>query len=209
MFGIQVVMRLGFNEARTLTDVRLLADGKPFDAVFYPLDGSDPEPPPATVSPASGDEVTVEGIVQAPCTGDASLPVVEVESSAPGAGRTYLFTSDSTAAYRDAVEEWCARPLTMVVTGMRITPEGEQTLTLQLSNPAAEAVTVESRAVQGDGYAWDPATLEVGGGAIETLKITGRSEVATECPPTPPWETNDVLADGQPLQPSAEGVSIC
>lgn len=160
--------------------------------------------------PSSG---RVEGgyalIVQAPCTGDASLPVVEVESSAPGAGRTYLFTPDSTAAYRDAVEEWCARPLTMVVTGMRITPEGEQTLTLQLSNPAAEAVAVESRAVQGDGYAWDPVTLEVGGGAIETLKITGRSEVATECPPTPPWETNDLLADGQPLQPSAEGVSIC
>jgi hypothetical protein len=208
-FGIQIEMQVRYHEARTLTGVRLLAGGKPADAVFYPLDGSDPEPPPSTLSVTPGDVVTVDGVVQVPCTEEATLPVAEINSGAEGSTRIDRFAPDSLTDYRDAVEQWCARPFTMVVTGARTTPRGEQRLTLQLSNPKPDAVTIESRAVQGDGYAWDPTSIEVGGGRVATMTITGQSEVARECPPTPPWETDDLLVDGQPLYPSPEGASAC
>jgi hypothetical protein len=197
-----VGIRVGYDDARTVTAARLVVGDHAEDTSLYPLDGSDPDVPPETVRLGRGDQVLLENSLLVSCTGDPETPVYEVDSEANGVERTDRFRPANAAGYRKAVAEWCARPVTMDPTGSSATPDGVYEIYVQFSNPGPDAVTVTVDGVEDDTSTWDEATLLVPGGSIEKLTLHGHGP--PDCAATPPWETGHVRVDGEVIQPDPD-----
>lgn len=199
-YGVRVGIRAGYPESRVVTEARLVTRDGSVAVPLYPLDGTDPDEPPESVTLGPGDQVLLEGALLARCPSTRDLPVFEVVSHATGAGseRTDRFAPADVRGYQRAVKAWCSRPLTMHVTGSSVTPEGDYTLHVELSNPHPDPVTVTSEQVVGSS-SWQEATVVVPGGSIEQMTIHGHGP--PECAATPPWETGDVRADGRVITP--------
>ncbi|QKE03199.1 hypothetical protein [Nocardioides marmotae] len=201
--GVRVGIKVGYPESREVTDARLSTGEESVHASLYPLDGTDPDREPASVSLAPGDQVLIEGVLLVPCAGPGTTPVFEVVSESQGAERTDYFTPANLETYEQAVAEWCARPLTMNVTGATVTPDGDYELRVELSNPGPEPVTVTSAEVSSGSSTWQETTVTVPAGTIEPMVIRGHGP--PECAATPPWESGHVRADGEIIRPASDG----
>jgi hypothetical protein len=200
--GVRVGIKVGYSEVREVTSARLVAGDESVDASLYPLDGTDPDVEPKSVVLAPGDRVLLEGTLLVACSGAPETPVFEVASEANGARRVDRFTPADAAAYQQAVDEWCDRPVTMNVTGMSATPEGDYELHVEFSNPGPEPVKVTSEEVDDGSSTWQEATTVVPAG---TTQMTIHGHGPPDCAATPPWESGHVRADGEVIRPAAGG----
>jgi hypothetical protein len=201
-YGVRVSIRVGYAEARKVTAARLVAGDTSEKTSLYPLDGTDPDVPPETLSLARGEKVLLENTVLVPCAGAHEAPVFEVDSESHGSQRTDYFTPANVAGYERAVAEWCARPLTMNVTGSSATPEGDYELRVQFSNPGLDPVEVTSEKVDDGTSTWQEVTVVVPAGSIEPMIIHGQGP--PDCAAIPPWESGHVHADGEVIRPESE-----
>lgn len=202
-YGVRVGIRVGYDDARTVTAARLVIGGKSQHTALYPLDGSDPDAPPKTITLERSAQVLLENSVLAACAGVPVIPVFEVDSRTNGEVWTDRFRPANVAAYRRAVAEWCARPITMNPTGSSVTPDGDYEIYVQFSNPGPDPVTVTFDRVEAGPSTWDAATVAVTGGGITEMTLHGHGP--PDCAVTPPWETGHVHADGKIIRPEAEG----
>lgn len=184
-----------------VTAARLVTRDGSVEVSLYPLDGTDPDKPPESVTLGPADQVLLEGTLLAGCSGALDLPVFEVSSHAPGTSshRTDRFAPADVRGYQRAVMAWCSRPLTMHITGSSVTPGGDYVLRVELSNPQPDPVTVTSEQVVGSS-SWQEATVVVPGRSIEQMTIHGHGPAG--CAATPPWETGHVRADGRVIRPT-------
>lgn len=201
-YGVLVGIRVGYDDARTVTAARLVIGDKSEDTALYPLDGSDPDVPPESIRLERGAQVLLENSVLVACAGVPEIPVYEVDSEANGVARTDRFRPENGAAYRRAVAEWCARPVTMNPVGSSVTPDGDYEIYVQFSNPGPDPVTVTFDRVEAGPSTWDAATVVVPGGGIKEVTLHGHGP--PDCAVTPPWETGHVHADGKVIRPEAE-----
>jgi hypothetical protein len=200
-YGVRVGIQIGYDDARTVTAARLVLGGNAEDTALYPLDGSDPDVPPETIKLDRGDQVLLEHSLLVACTRDPQIPIYEVDSEANGVERTDHFRPANGAAYRQAVAEWCARPLTMNPVGSSVTPDGVYEIYVLFSNPDPHPVTFDR--VDDGPATWDGATVVVPGGSIKEMTLRGHGP--SDCPVAPPWETGHVHANGKVIRPTAAG----
>ena len=200
-YGVRVGVRVEFSEDRRLTGARLVWDGGSEKVALYPLDGTDPEPPPETLDLPQGVQVSLEGSVVAACPDAPSLPVFEVLTVRDGKEITERYTPNGTSKFEDAFQQWCELPFIVTMTGSRSTPEGECTYWLRLHNPGPFPVVVVSQTVSGGNWSWESARSAVPAGTIGSVTIRGHGG-----PPQAPWESGHLLANGQPIAPG-DGVA--
>ena len=205
-WGIQVAIRIGYEERRTVTGANLMAGDSSVEASLYPLDGTDPDAP-TSVSLAPGVKVLIEGHLLVPCSGTPETPVFEVVSRANGSTSTERFTPADESGYLRAVDEWCDRALTMNVTGSRATPEGDHTIYVEFSNPSQDPVEVTSEQFADGAYSWAESTVIVPAGSIEQMVIHGHGPQAQGCVPNPPWESGHLRADGEVIEPNGSAAT--
>ena len=195
-YGVQVAVQVGFAEDRLLTGAQLVWEGGAEEVGLYPLDGTDPEPPPETLDLPGGVQVLLEATVLAACPEVPSLPVFEVQTVRAGKQITERYVPNELMEFEDAFAQWCERPFIMTVGRARSTPEGDCTYLLRLHNPGPSTVTVVSERVSGERWVWESGRSVVPAGTIGSLIIRGHG-----APPGAPWESGHVLADGQPIAP--------
>jgi hypothetical protein len=195
-YGVRVGVRIGFSEDRRLTGARLVWGEESEEVALYPLDGTDPEPPPKTLDLPQGVEVLLEGSVVAACPDAPALPLFEVQTVRRGEEITERYTPNEASRFVEAFQEWCGLPFMVTLTGSRKTPEGECTYWLRLHNPGPSTVVVVSEEVSGGPWVWESARAAVPAGTIGSVTIRGHGD-----PPTAPWESGHLLADGRPIVP--------
>ncbi|HET9420594.1 MAG TPA: hypothetical protein VFO49_05615 [Nocardioides sp.] len=91
---------------------------------------------------------------------------------------------------------------TMSVVDSSVTRHGGYELTLEISNPGPETMTVVVRPRPHAESRWRPTQRDVPGGAVERLTVVGRGPPG--CGAIPPWETGDLLVNGAPVVPAVE-----
>lgn len=200
-YGVTVAIKVGYPEEREVTGARLLAGDESTRASLYPLDGTDPDGQPSSITLAPDEQVSLEGALLVPCSGEHDAPVFEVVSRADGVRVTDLFQPSNADGYQQAVREWCDRSITMSVSGMRSTPQGDHELRVQFSNPGPEPVTVTSEEVDDGTSTWQAASMVVPAG-ITQLTIHGHGP--SGCAAPPPWESGHVRADGEVIRPEPD-----
>ena len=197
--GVRVGIRVGFEDAREVVEARMVTGDGSVDVGLYPLDGTDPEPPPETLSLGAGDQVLLEGMVFVPCLGESRAPVFEVDSEADGSRRADRFTVANPSGYDRAVAESCDRPPTMYVRGSSATPAGEYELRVEFVNPGPDPMTVTSERVDDGTSSWQESTVVVPAGEIVPMTVHGHGP--PNCAVTPPWESGHVRVDGDVITP--------
>ena len=201
-YGVRVGIRVGYSEAREVTGARLVTSDASADVSLYPLDGTDPDPPPESISLEPGEQVLLEGTLLVPCAGTRETPVFEVSSESDGSQQTDRFAPADTDGYHRAVATWCDRPLTMHVTRSMVTPAGVYELGVEFINPGADPVTVISARVHEGSSSWKETAVVVPAGGTAHMTIHGQGPPG--CAATPPWETGHVRADGQVIRPESD-----
>lgn len=202
-YGVRVGIRVGFPEARKVTGARLVAADETVDLSLYPLDGTDPDRTPETLSPARGERVLLEGSLLDLCSGATETPVFEVDYELNGENRNDYFGPANHAGYQRAVDQWCDRALTMMVTGSSVTLAGVYELNVEFSNPGPDPEDVTSAQVDDGSTSWQEVAVVVPGGSIEQMTIRG--EGPPECAATPPRESGHVRSEGKVLLPISDG----
>lgn len=71
--GVRVGIKVGYSEAREVTGARLVAGDESVHAPVYPLDGTDPDVEPESVTLVPGGQVSLEGVLLVPCSVPARL----------------------------------------------------------------------------------------------------------------------------------------
>ena len=183
-YGVQVGVRVGFAEDRRLTGARLVWETGSEEVGLYPLDGTDPEPPPDTLDLPQGVKVLLEGNVLAACPDVPSLPVFEVQTVRAGEEITERYVPNEPTKFADAFDQWCELPFIVTAGRARSTPEGDCTYWLRLHNPGPSTVAVVSEGMSGGHWVWESSRAAVPAGTIGSLIIRGHG-----APPRAPWES--------------------
>lgn len=197
-WGVRIGIRVGFDEARTVTGARMLWRGDSQEIEFYPDDGSDPEAQLEQMRVEPGQRPSYDATILMTCPiTDSGLPVIEIVSTVDGEERRDRYAPDDPGDLDDAFAQWCEQGVTLTMDGWSLTPAGEYTATAVIGNPGPDTVDIVSEEVEDSGITWDRATVRAEPGARTKLVITGRGP--EQCPGPGPWETGHVLADGVPI----------
>lgn len=193
-YGVRVGVSVSFPQDLVVTGARLLWDDQVDEVPLYPLDGTDPDRPPDTVSLEAGAEVLLEGQVVAACPEAPAQPVFEVEVRRGGRVETERLVPGDPTSFADAFEVWCGLPVVVHVTGSQHWPDGRFEVHLQISNPGPAPVAVASSRVERRDTTWNPSSVVAPAGALTSMRIEGHSLLS--CSVTPPWESGDLVVDG-------------
>lgn len=199
-YGVRIGIRVTFPDDRVLTDARLVWDGGSTEVTPYPLDGTDPDRPPEDLHLPAGTPALLEGTVLAPCPDTPSVLVFTVESSADGSTHVDHFRADGSDRIAHGFAAWCRRPVTLHVSGTSASPDGDYTLTVELSNPGPRSVLLRSEPSRLGRTVWESAQVVAPAGSRTALTIRGHGP--PECRATPPWEGDHLRVDGHPIRPA-------
>jgi hypothetical protein len=200
-FGTMLGIAVAFPEDRVVTGARLLVGDQELRASTYPLDGTDPEPPPDPLPLAADVRVLVEARVPPDCDVPAGAPVFVVTSkTANGRSRDDRYSVSNGGEFRRQAENVCRLGPVLAVAGSTERPDGSFTVGLHVTNPGAPAEVVAREWTDGKTH-WRAARAEVPSGGSVTLQIHGTGD---GCSHEGPWEHGQVTLDGKVLDPPDE-----
>jgi hypothetical protein len=172
------------------TGGRVLVDGgRSDDSCFTLVNGEDLDYCPDPLPVPAGTPVLVEDGLQPDCRVPVTkTPVFEVDSQrSDGEKHVDRYALDDPVAWKAAVEQWCAKGPSVLISQSSVKPHGDFMVMLTVTNPGVEPITVSSAAYEGDGISWDAAQVVVDPGKSGTLTLRGQGHGCSAR--TPPGST--------------------
>jgi hypothetical protein len=201
-FGTRLGIAVEFPEARSVTGAQLRVGDQVLRASLYPLDGTDPEPPPDPLPLAGGVRVSVEATLPPDCDVPGGAPVFVVTSKTQdGRSLEDRYPVANVREFRSTAEKMCRLGPRLRLAGSTVRTDGSFTIRLAVTNPG-EAAELVSREWTRDGARWQAARAEIPAGGSVTLKIQG---TGNGCSHEGPWEHGQVTLGGTALDPPVEG----
>jgi hypothetical protein len=202
-WGTTVDIAVDFPEDRMVTGARMVIGDRDLRASLYPLDGTDPEPPPDPLPLAAGVQVSLEADLPPECDVPSETPVFVVSSKPKGGkSRTDRYVISNADDFRKQAEKVCRSGPQLSIAGSTGWPDGRFRIRLRVTNPGTSAAHAVSHQRTSGRTVWRSAQAEVPAGGSVTLEINGTGE---GCSHDGPWMHGMVTLDGVPLDPPVGG----
>lgn len=203
IFGTTVGIAVDFPEDRVVTGARMRIGERNLRASVYPIDGTDPEPPPDPLPLAAGVQVSLEAGLPPDCDVPSETPVFAVSSTTKdGESRTDRYAISNAGEFRKQAEKVCRSGPQLSVNGSTEWPDGRFRIGLRVTNPGTSAGKAVSHERTMGRTVWRAAQADVPAGGSVTLEINGTGE---GCSHDGPWMHGMITLDGVPLDPPVQG----
>ncbi|WP_027863138.1 hypothetical protein [Marmoricola sp. URHB0036] len=202
VWGTRVGIAVDFPEDRMVTGARMMVGERVLRASLYPLDGTDPEPPPDPLPIDAGVRVSVEANLPPDCNVPSATPVFVVTSKPTGGkSRIDRYMISNPGDFRNQARKVCRAGPQLSINGSTIWPDGHFRIGLLVTNPGGSGQVVSREWTSGH-TRWRSAQARVPAGGSATLEITGTGQ---GCSHDGPWAHRLITLDGVELDPPAEG----